>query len=163
MKITDQYAAGMLDADGSVAISRQQPKKDSIHIRYQARVTVTNESPVVAEAFKENFGANVYTQDFRKKNPNHRPVYSWIAIGKTAIAFLDRVRPYLLVKGEQADLVVKLQANIDEHKHWLGGGRGSGGGHWKSTNRDDVMAYREELFQKCRDLKKTSYRRRVSA
>ncbi len=159
MKITDQYAAGMLDADGSVAISRQQPKKDSIHIRYQARVTVTNASPVVAEAFKEAFGAQVYVQDFRKKNPNHRPVYNWIAVGPPAARFLKKVRPHLLVKGEQADSVLQLQADIDDHKHWLGGCRGSGGGHWTTAERDDVMAYREELFQKCRDLKKTSYRR----
>ncbi len=148
MKITKQYAAGMLDADGSVAISRQVPKKDSIHVRYQARVTVTNNCPRVAEAFKETFGGGVYCQDFRKKNPNHRPVYSWIAIGHTATRFLQSVLPYLLVKSNQAELVVELQASVDKHKHRLGGGRGRGGGNRKSTNRDAVMSYRETLFQK---------------
>ena len=151
MKITKQYAAGMVEADGSVSITRQQPNKDSIHIRYQARVTVSNNCRLVAESLKETFDVGGIYQGTRKKNPNHRDIYSWIVVGPPAIKFLKLILPHMLVKHEQAKLVLALQANIDKHRHDLGGG------HWLSPKRTQVMEYRETLFRKCRDLKKTPY------
>jgi len=151
MKLTPQYAAGMIDADGSIAISRQQPKKDSIHIRYQARLTVTNNCPTITELFAEAYGGSLHFQDFAKANHFHRGVWSWIAVSRPAIAVLKLVRPYLIAKADQADLALQLQENIDKYKHTLGNG------HWTSPERDKVMAFRQSLFEQCRDLKHATY------
>ena len=152
MKITAQYAAGMVDADGCVSITRQKPKKDSIHIRYQARVTVSNNCPLVADSLKETFAVGrIYFGSRRKNNPKHRDIYSWIVVGPPAIRFLELILPYMLVKQEQAELLLALQANINKHRHDLGGG------HWLAPERGSVMDYREKLFRKCRDLKRTPY------
>lgn len=41
---------------------------------------------------------------------NRRPVYEWTISGASAAAFIRSIRPYLQVKGPQADLMLKYAA-----------------------------------------------------
>jgi hypothetical protein len=67
--------------------------------------------------------------------------------------FLRRIRPYVIVKREEVDLVLQLRDHIDQHPYNFKG-RGDGANR---KDREKILAYREKLYQACKALKKRSY------
>lgn len=100
------YIAGLIDADGMVSASAGQ--------RAQPLVIVTNSNLALLDWLREVIGAGtIYEQktrahragqDRRRWNKVHR-----FQIGnRKAQSLLERCRPYMRVKGRQADLVLAL-------------------------------------------------------
>ncbi|MGH9095124.1 MAG: hypothetical protein ACRDXE_08180 [Acidimicrobiales bacterium] len=50
---------------------------------------------------------------FIPRNPQHRPQYQWSRQGGAAAAIIEAVRPYLLVKRDQADLALALCEHLE--------------------------------------------------
>jgi hypothetical protein len=151
MKLDLRYIAGFMDADGCIAIARFS-KPGSIHVRYQPRVTATNCDRRIPDAIQKQFGGSVHQT--RVATGKHRCTYNWIAVSKTATDFIEAVYPFLVVKKEQAKLVLKLQKNIEKHKHTLGGGNGMHTKHWLHPRRDAIMAERQALRDEVARLKR---------
>lgn len=151
MKLDLRYIAGFLDADGCVAIARYQ-KPGSIHTRYQPRVTATNCDRRIPDALQKMFGGSVHKT--KVTTAKHRATYNWIAVSKTATDFIEAIYPFLVVKKKQAELALKLQKNIEKHKHKLGGGNGMHTKYWLHPQRDAIMAERQSLWSEVARLKK---------
>lgn len=98
--ITDAYLAGFFDGEGCIGIYKNG--KRSHHLRLQL---VQNESRVVTAMFSElqlRFGGN-----FRGHfSPNGRSKYNLQLNGDKAVAFLEVLRPYLVLKRPQAELAI---------------------------------------------------------
>ena len=73
---------------------------------------------------------------FKKKNPHHKPIYGWDLDGRKAAQFLTDVRPFLVVKAAQADLVLTLRGTVGKGSKLLPG----------------VVERRSELFLKLKSL-----------
>lgn len=101
MKATARsYAAGVLDADGTVRICRSRQPKNTKAYRHGLRVSVSNSDLTLLRWFKAELGGNLML--LLPRAEGHRPVHRWYLHGVLAGKMLRSVLPYLIVKRERA-------------------------------------------------------------
>jgi hypothetical protein len=154
--LDDRYSAGLFDADGCVRIARWQ-KPNSTHVRYQVIATVSNCHSGVIEALMATYGGSIHTELRSLRNPNHRNWHAWHAGSKVASAFLRRVLPHLIVKKEEAELALALQEHINQTAYMAPGRPAKGGRAKFREDREEIHAFREDLYRRISELKKRSY------
>ncbi len=100
------YAAGVIDADGSITIVKRYPTSTRTDM-YHLKIRVGTCDKELPEWFMSNFGGTI---SFRKRpNPNHRDLYTWIIEYKKSLKVLYAIEPYLIVKKKQAQLAIQFQ------------------------------------------------------
>ena len=108
------YAAGFLDGESHVAVKKSFTSRNpnwSTH--YRIYVSVANTYKPVIEWFKMKFGGSIkFTA--RAKDTKHKDCYSWVISAKAAYLFLKLVKPYLIVKKEQADFCMSFQNTVQK-------------------------------------------------
>jgi hypothetical protein len=92
------------------------------------------------EYFTGLFGGSI-TETARREKPNWKPRLGWKKGGSKAISILKQARPYLVVKGEQADLLIEYWEN---KKSNLKGFQGN-------LNKEE-FAWRESIYNQVRKL-----------
>ncbi|MBA3758932.1 MAG: hypothetical protein H0X07_00195 [Gemmatimonadales bacterium] len=112
-----RYAAGLFDGEGSIRITYQKLKSFKNHVRYQLYVNVAQCDPRPLLALQREFEGSFHWAT-RPKKENHRALHSWIICSQQALRFLERVRPYLIVKAEQADLAIEFQKSREGKPSW---------------------------------------------
>ena len=140
-----QYVAGIVDGEGWVGIIKQLSAKSSEPSpRYTAVVKVSSTDPELLVRLHAAWGG--WLGRHSKTKPHHRQAYRWAVQGARAIAMLEAVRPWLVIKARQADTCFAL-AHID---NWRGDGKGkSGPGH---RVPESVLAERDRLYLAIRAL-----------
>ena len=91
-----QYLAGFFDGEGCIVLRRG---------RKTPTLTVTQVDPRPLRLFEEEFGGRVTKRQAPRKEA-HRQAYRW-DIHAGAVQALVRMRPFLIVKAEQADLAIE--------------------------------------------------------
>jgi hypothetical protein len=114
------YCAGLFDGEGCVLIYKRSNNHGigsyTIGSPYTIRATVSNTNKAVIDLLKRNFGGNVnrYTSKSTRRydRSNHKPAWKWVVQCNAASTFLVAVRPFLVIKGKEADVAIKLQKRI---------------------------------------------------
>jgi len=97
------YLAGMIDGDGFVTIVHStRAGKD--YFAPQVGIGNTQRAPLDLAA--SLWGGTVSCH--MPKNPKHRPQYQWQRQGAAAMAVIEALYPYLLLKQEHALLAMEL-------------------------------------------------------
>jgi len=104
----DRYAAGLIDGEGCILISRQVFDR---YVRYQLRVVMRMTNPAPLIAMQKEYGGSL-SLGSAPKDPRHRRTLAWTIVSRDAANLLRRIRPYLLVKGEEADIALEFQDGI---------------------------------------------------
>ena len=109
------YLAGILDSDGFISIQRTKKNMRRgaatwLATYYTARVGIAGTRRQPHDFAAAIFGGPV--RPYEPKNLRHRTQFQWTVSGRMAVPVLEAVRPYLLVKAEHADLVLRLQALV---------------------------------------------------
>ncbi len=102
------YLAGMIDGDGYITIARAYRGGRYYHTP-QVGIAGTRSEPHEFAASLWGGAINRYVP----KNPLHRPQFQWCRSGITAAGVIEAIRPYLLVKAEQADLALELWEHLE--------------------------------------------------
>ena len=102
------YAAGLFDGEGSVIIAKSKNT-------YWLQSRVTNTDLRLLDFMKKHFGGFVCRQG--KAGPNSGPrrtreCWYWAITSNNASAFLVMILPYLLAKGEQAEIAIEFQKRL---------------------------------------------------
>ncbi len=98
-------AAAMIDTDGCILIM-PAPK-------YGVRCIFTSTTLPLSQWLFDNYGGQITY----RKNENRpdgfvrKPRYDWTISHKSAAAFIREIRPYLLIKGPQADCAIELRTH----------------------------------------------------
>lgn len=123
------YAAGIIDGEGCLIISRSN--RDS-YFNYYGRIHVKNTDTRLMKWLVDNFGGNIHVH--KPKSVKHSVAYSWYFAGnaKSKELFLLAIMPYLIVKKEQAKVLVDFHRLSDQ-------------------KCPDI---REQLYQRMRELNK---------
>lgn len=101
------YVAGYVDGDGSILISYNKPHGRSKNPYFSGLVYATGCDRALAEEFQAQFGGNTKC-NIDKRCDVWRPQYLWsISQGKSH-ELIDLIRPHLILKARQADLLVEL-------------------------------------------------------
>ena len=147
------WAAGFIDADGTITIKRYHRGKDEVwnFAPYISCGQVeSNQSWKVLKRLKELFGGNIYRWESKQRFRTDkgytttypmRPTISWQVTSKAAVECLHKLKPHLLLKranGELLDEFVKKFFRGTEYRaHRL---------------TDDERSHREIYFYKMRAL-----------
>lgn len=129
--------AGTLDGEGSFGVE-YNPRMNSYLPRVQ--VHMTEEKPL--RRLLGLFGGSM--QLVKMDTKGRKQPYHYTASGKNARDLIEQVIPYLIEKRRQAQILLDLQANIDE---------------WNQKPRKrgnlplDVIDYRKSLYLQCSELK----------
>ena len=108
MEKTDlAYMAGLFDGEGCIHIAklRRPESKRGCHFGLVATIGMTSE--FLLELYRSQFGGSVYC--YPRLKGNRRPCWQWIIRSRQAVAFLKAIRPYLLLKANEADLAIEFQ------------------------------------------------------
>lgn len=103
------YLGGFVDGEGSIAIGINNGNNN--RKRYYLRLSVhqLDKRPLVM--LQEEFGGSIRLHS--NKGANQRPIYEWVLVSKNARDAISVLRPYLIVKAEQADVGLEFQAIMD--------------------------------------------------
>lgn len=142
MEIIDEwklaYLGGMIDGDGSIQIRKHPIRKARKSHEYQLVVTVANTDRRLLDWLKENFGGGIHT---KKREENWSECYEWaLQSPKAAYELLKNVKPYFVIKGEQAEVAIEFFETTKRNR--VSGGRVP---VWLNNKR-------EEYYQKMKDL-----------
>lgn len=164
MEISDTtlaYIAGLIDGEGYIGVKKsgaykcQGRKTPGYHARIQIRMVHEGAIKTLAEAlggwyFKE-----------KPRLAKGRPLYCYQASDASAEEVLRKVMPYLIVKRESAELVLRLRALQSEgHKHRtkITGYRDFPNSHGtirKVANMafsDEYVAQCHAIYERCKEL-----------
>jgi hypothetical protein len=109
MKDTDlAWAAGCVDGEGCISI-RQVRAANSRELQFAMYLAVGNTDPRMPLRLRELFGGNVVNKTRQQKR---RPVFEWRVFSSKAGRIIAQLRPYLVIKGEQADIALAFAATL---------------------------------------------------
>jgi hypothetical protein len=100
------YAAGILDGEGCITVARRGDKKG-----FQLVVTVANTNLPVINWLQARWGGSVHRLNPDKRTIRPRLAWHWVCASKKGSNFLQDVRPYMIIKGDQADNAIAFQNN----------------------------------------------------
>lgn len=109
-KIELAYAAGVIDSDGCVRVSRStwriRNKGDCVNPTYQALVFVRQVEPEAVEFLHQAFGG--YRSMTTPTAKRGRPMHSWNIHSQAAGRTLTLLLPYLRIKRRQAENALEV-------------------------------------------------------
>ena len=85
------YAAGLFDGEGSISLVRQHNNRWP-----SPQVAVASADFEVVRWCQERFGGGIVAKQPRK--PTHSVSYDWRLTDRRALAFLEQIRPYLVIE-----------------------------------------------------------------
>lgn len=126
------YIAGIMDGEGCFLIERFATKRSPIGVQYRSSVQVTmcDRDPIkfISDATDRHIQV--------KKLPSGRTAYTLVWRNSFAVSLIKAIRPYLIGKAEQADILLDYEATIAP-------GRGR---TYRPEDKDRCEAAREKLF-----------------
>lgn len=105
------YVAGIFDGEGCISIQRNKPHAGGKSPCYALHVSVSNTDKRIINFLLELVGGGSCKHN-NEKRPNQRLCYDWRVQARVAVRFLKAIRPYLLLKAEQADLAIEFWSRI---------------------------------------------------
>lgn len=108
----DAYAAGFFDGEGCIVVSVSSGKSRGYGNQTWMSLVVSvhqlDQRPLLA--FQTAYGGKIVrgrgSGEWRKSKT---ATYKWRVHNMEAVAFLEKIRPYLILKAEEADLALKWQ------------------------------------------------------
>jgi len=147
------WAAGFIDADGTITIKRYREGKQrkwSFSPHISCGQVESNQSWKVLKILKELFGGNIYRWESKQRFRTDkgyttiypmRPTVSWQVTSKAAVECINKLKPYLVLKRANGELLSefteKFFRGTEYRAHWL---------------TDDERSHREDYFYKMRAL-----------
>lgn len=130
------WAAGFLDGEGCFKISKAPPRGYNRFPSYTIGVNAVQVDPAPLEYLRLLFGGSFHRRSYVHRERQAQS-YIWQSSSRVALAVIDVVRPYLRVKGRQADLLRELYATTG-----------------RQGRRTDVsvIAQREGLYRAAKEL-----------
>jgi hypothetical protein len=152
MLLTDSYVAGLFDGEGYIRITKWK-KPGSTHIRYALFGGIGMTHRPIIEALHQQYGGSTNENRHDLRSPRNRIQFTWVVSSQKAAAFLRIIHPFSIVKRDEIDIALELQRHIDSNPY-VSGGRN----HMEERpDREKIIAYRDDLFQKITALKKRSF------
>lgn len=139
------WAAGIVDGEGCITISRQKPGARQVSVSYRLALKVTMGHRATVERLGELFRAGSIQVQYSTKG--HNDAWSWWVANRQAIDVLSQLRPYLFTKAVEADLAFEW-GRIPLSPRGSRPGRVGG-----QVVPPEILAERHRLFEALRDAK----------
>jgi len=136
--------AAFVDGEGSIRVQRFTVRREvnrrlKAYLGYAQQLDIANTDFRLIEWLLENFGGKIPNP--KKTKDNQKGVYHWSLSGSNSYALLKKIRPYLLLKQEQADCAIELWEKVSKWNY---------GGNKPMPKHKRELA--ETLYQRCKKL-----------
>lgn len=149
------WLAGIIDGEGCITINKQKAGAGGrVNPSYRLFMKVTMGHEVAVRRVRDLLDVgSIQPQVARPRadGVTFNPAWSWWVSANEAAAVLRFLRPYLIVKDEEADVALEFAALPRQ----LTGGAGG-----NKTKTPEFVALQEEYFCRIRDLKPSARFRR---
>ena len=132
------YIAGVVDGEGCIRI-RKDCKKRYRSVAYTLEVSIAQNDLKMLLFVQEIFGGRIYKKSYYYDGFNRHEGWRLVLHCKMAYALLEKVKPYLVTKLEQAELAMSFQESIKRTGY--------------NVLSEETLGRREVLFQKVKSLK----------
>lgn len=130
------YLAGLVDGEGCIAIHRQKHRKTRSGLYYRTDVTVSNTNQDVLVWAKKVTGlGSIRGRQLKMRNSKFS--WRWSVSGNGAVLLVRLISPYLIIKREQARLLLSFRAQVSR------GGK---------PLTDGQLEFREQCYHQSRTL-----------
>jgi hypothetical protein len=106
------YFAGFIDGEGSVGIYKAKRKEQRSGYRLQPALSVANTNVEALKTIQRMCGNGRLIQSTNHAHPNHKPGYILRFTANQMRHLLPQVKPYLLIKAQQAEYVLQFLASM---------------------------------------------------
>ena len=117
------WLAGVIDGEGTVGVYKQHRPANKSKVRYFANVQVAGTHKGFIEEVARTMGCSSYVSEKANRiQQGHKPVWSVAARRRYVRRTLEAVLPYLIIKKEQAALVLEFVSKVENatcHTHNL--------------------------------------------
>lgn len=136
MTITPQYAAGLIDGEGTIGISHTTADTYTLRVA----IGMVTKSSGILTAMKSRWGGRL--DSMKPETERHAPKDRWMLESAQAAEFLEEIAPHLILKREQATVGVALNQLVTDSRE------ARGRFHWT----DEVRERCEVLKRRMHDL-----------
>lgn len=150
------YCAGLFDGEGCVIIRKWLDKRfhDRRHVRYELHIEISQVRIEPLETMLAVCGGRLWFQKRRDKHSLYTGRWWWTTDSGSATTVLQALRPFLRLKGTEADVAIAFQRLKLRH----GTGRS-----FKLGLTQDEIDERERAYMTLQWLKKRHYDPAVQA
>lgn len=140
-EIQKAYLAGIVDGEGCISINKTRNKSvRHKHPYYQVRLRVAMTTYEPIQSIQTWCGGIV---SLTKRKGSRKPIYEWLLLNDKAINVLKLIKPYLLLKQKQTEIVINFRDYYHTHS-----------GYGRAETPIEVSILREEYFQQMKQLNK---------
>lgn len=100
------YVAGLIDGEGCLRIHRQSKAQTSTFTPV-VQMNMSIKARIIRDQMLQMFGGNIY--EIKAPNQKWSEQWQWRINGDAASDFVRMIYPYLMLKKQQADLILQLQ------------------------------------------------------
>ena len=104
------WLACAIDGEGHICIERANPSGKYRRPRYWPIVSVSNTNLDFLQKVRGIFDAPIYRT--KKEDATRKAQWHWQASSRRALLIIEQVRPFLTIKGPQADAIIEYMAGI---------------------------------------------------
>jgi hypothetical protein len=101
------WLAGFLDGEGSIGIMKRGEGDTG---DYQPRVSITSTNRQLLEEIKEWVGGGCLNWTRRNPTDHRKDVFTLAVSNRIALNLIQKIRPYMRLKTEQADVFLRYYA-----------------------------------------------------
>jgi hypothetical protein len=130
------WMAAMIDGEGCIRLKKLSSCNIARSPSYCVHLIITGTDRKLLDFLVSEFGGSIGKRSV--KNSSHRQSWGWFLYGKRAIEILESVLPYLIIKKQQAEMMIEYQKQ-SIHKNG------------KKLSASE-LCYRDYLFFKMKEL-----------
>jgi hypothetical protein len=139
-----EYLAGFVDGEGSLMISKWRDRES--HPHYRPRISLSNTNRAVLEDVKRAYGGILASQPSPK--PEWKDSFQLVWTNGMVERLLMKLMPYLRLKRNQAAVII----GFVRHQEKTPRARQGPNGRFFAPLSADVIAFREDLYQRMKEL-----------
>lgn len=108
------YLAGLVDGEGAIGIALARPRSRGEMRSHAVYLTVSNTYLTAMDKMRELWGGTLVVRRASKESDRMIGNLRWSS--RAAANVLQEIRPYLLIKHEQADLALEFMRDMDKRR-----------------------------------------------
>jgi len=105
MSISDSYAAGFFDGEGTVYAANRRSATVTRRPSPSVLVCITNVNYDVLEAMRDRWGGSINS---RAAKPKRQAIHQWVLAPRNAYSFLQAIAPHVIVKRDVVSTALLL-------------------------------------------------------
>lgn len=140
-----EYVAGFIDGEGSLMINRLRARGTS-KMQHRARIAIGNTNRAILEEIRDVYGG-ILVKEYRAE-AGWKHLHQLVWTGGMLERLLNEVGPHLLIKRKQVEVMRDFLQDMRRAPRV----RQGPGGRGYATLPEDVVAYRESLCVRMKEL-----------